>query len=148
MQEISPYSAILDHPRYTLRRHRPMARADRAIQFAPFAALEGYEESVAEGARLTTPREALDEDALAALDAAMQSLLERAAERPAVTVTWFLPDTRKDGGRYVTYQGHFRFLDEERGALLMTDGTAIPVDAVCAIRLEEDDERQKMGGDY
>ena len=44
----TPYDDIigLEHP--TSKRHPRMPRLDRAAQFAPFAALKGYEEVVEE----------------------------------------------------------------------------------------------------
>jgi len=44
----TPYDDIihLEHP--TSTRHPRMARMDRAAQFAPFAALKGYEEVIEE----------------------------------------------------------------------------------------------------
>lgn len=45
------YDDIIDLPRPVSRKHRPMDIADRAAQFAPFAALTGYGEAVKEAAR-------------------------------------------------------------------------------------------------
>ena len=44
----TPYDDIigLEHP--TSKRHRRMSSLDRAAQFAPFAALKGYEEVIEE----------------------------------------------------------------------------------------------------
>ena len=43
-----PYDDIigLEHP--TSRKHKPMSLSDRAAQFAPFAALTGYEDMIDE----------------------------------------------------------------------------------------------------
>ena len=38
------YDDLLDHPRFEPRRHPRMPMADRAAQFAPFAALTGFRE--------------------------------------------------------------------------------------------------------
>jgi len=40
------YEDIIALPHHVSRNHRPMPLADRAAQFAPFAALTGYEEAV------------------------------------------------------------------------------------------------------
>lgn len=45
------YNDIIDLPRPRTGRHRPMDPAARAAQFAPFAALTGYEDVIAETAR-------------------------------------------------------------------------------------------------
>ncbi|HAB94762.1 MAG TPA: hypothetical protein DCF49_08425 [Lachnospiraceae bacterium] len=44
------YSDIIDLPHHTSSRHPRMAEEMRAAQFAPFAALTGYEETIEETA--------------------------------------------------------------------------------------------------
>ena len=97
-----PYDDMLNLPHPTSRRHSRMSRSDRAAQFAPFAALSGHGTAIAETARLTERRIELDEDVKAALDFKQQMLMDRIDEHPDVSVTWFQPDGKKDGGRYVT----------------------------------------------
>lgn len=36
------YGDIIDRPRPESKKHKPMPTADRAVQFAPFAALTGH----------------------------------------------------------------------------------------------------------
>lgn len=45
------YDDIIDLPRPVSKKHPPMDIMDRAAQFAPFAALTGYDEAVRETAR-------------------------------------------------------------------------------------------------
>ena len=45
-------------------------------------------------------------------------------------VTYFLPDTRKAGGRYVTVSGNVRMLDGIEHAIIMADRTKIPIEDV------------------
>lgn len=131
------YDDIIDFPHHISKKHRPMSMLNRAAQFSPFAALTGYDERIAETARRTAAREDMCEDDLAALDAAFQRLLTIQAERPLVTVTFFLPDDRKDGGAYVDYTGHFRAFDPAGKMLKFTEGTEIPAMDVCWISLHE-----------
>lgn len=97
----------------------------RAAQFAPFAALTGFDEDINETARLTEPRENMSEDDLAELDSSFQKLKELWREQPRVTIRYFQPDTRKTGGSYLTYTGNFRFYDEGRMILHFTDKKTI-----------------------
>lgn len=127
------YSDIIDLPHPVSKTRRQMPIADRAAQFSAFAALTGFDEDIDETARLTDAREAMAEDDLAELNAALTRLIAAETARPAVTVTYFLPDAHKEGGRYVTYAGIFRHCDPAEGILHFTDGTAIPVSAVCGI---------------
>ena len=127
------YEDIQNHKRYQLKHHTPMSLESRAAQFAPFAALVGYDEEIGEAARSTDGREELSEDAIDALNQAFQKLLEHEKERPLVTVTYFQPDAKKDGGRYMTYTGNFRFYDAEKRVMKFADGMVIGVGQVCRI---------------
>ena len=130
------YEDIRNHERYQLKHHTPMSLESRAAQFAPFAALVGYDEEIGEAARSTDGREELSEDAIDALNQAFQKLLEHEEERPLVTVTYFQPDAKKDGGRYMTYTGNFRFYDAEKRVMKFVDGMVIGVGQVCRIEIK------------
>lgn len=130
------YDDIRNHSRYKLKHHQPMSMWSRAAQFSPFAALTGYDDEIDEAARLTDRREEMTEDELNGLNQAFQKLLERASDRPLVSVTYFQPDERKDGGEYVSYTGRFRFFDEIERILHFTDRTEIPVDDVFHIEMK------------
>ena len=71
-----------------------------------------------------------------ALNHAFKELLEHEEERPLVTVTYFQPDTKKDGGRYMTYTGNFRFYDAEKRVVKFVDGMVIGVGQVCQIEMK------------
>lgn len=130
------YEDIQNHKRYQLKHHTPMSLESRAAQFAPFAALVGYDEEIGEAARSTDGREELSEDAIDALNQAFQKLLEHEEERPLVTVTYFQPDAKKDGGRYMTYTGNFRFYDAEKRVMKFADEMVIGVGQVCRIEIK------------
>ena len=130
------YEDIQNHKRYQLKHHTPMSLESRAAQFAPFAALVGYDEEIGEAARSTDGREELSEDAIDALNQAFQKLLEHEEERLLVTVTYFQPDAKKDGGRYMTYTGNFRFYDAEKRVMKFVDGMVIGVGQVCRIEMK------------
>ena len=95
---MSRYDDMLDLPRPAMPRAKPLTGLERAAQFSPFAALSGYEAAIREAARLTEPAVELAEDAAAALDKKLRLLARQLPCRPQVTVTWFEPDARKEGG--------------------------------------------------
>ena len=72
----------------------------------------------------------LDEDTKAELDRRQAVLLEHIAEQPEVTVTWFQPDERKDGGAYFTTTGRLKKINEMNRVLILLDGTSIPLEDV------------------
>ena len=45
------YEDIINLPRHVSERHLPMSLHDRAAQFAPFAALTGYEAAIEEATK-------------------------------------------------------------------------------------------------
>ena len=130
------YDDILHLPHPTSKKHPRMPISDRAAIFSPFAALSGHGAAIAETARLTDRRVELDEDTKTELDRRQAVLLEHIGEQPEVTVTWFRPDDRKDGGAYVTVTGRLKKIDEAARILVSQDGTSVPLDDV--VRLESD----------
>lgn len=89
------YKDIIDQVRPISKRHSPMANADRAKQFSPFAALKGYEEALQLKQKRYTPRIELTEDAKSLLDHKLHILnqwLEN-GQKPIVTIRYFVPKT-------------------------------------------------------
>lgn len=127
------YSDILNLPHPTSKNHPRMSIQERAAQFSPFAALSGHAAAIAETARLTDRKMELDEDTRAELDRRQAILLEQISERPEVTVTWFRPDEKKDGGAYVTTAGRLKKIDQVERILILMDGTRIPLEDVAAL---------------
>lgn len=127
------YEDIIGLPRPVSRRHPPMARQERAAQFAPFAALAGHGAILREAARQTENRPALSEDAQTALDARLRLLAGRLEEHPTVNATYFLPDEKKAGGACVTVSGQVLRLKEFPPALCLAGGAEIPLSALLAL---------------
>ena len=128
-----PYGDIIHLPHPTSAKHPRMPIRDRAAILSPFAALSDHSAAIAETARLTDQRLELDEDARAELDRRQQILWEHLEERPEVSVTWFRPDERKEGGAYVTTTGRLKKIDEVERTLVLADGTGIHLDQVTAL---------------
>ena len=106
---------------------------DRAAQFAPFAALTGYDAAIRENARLTQERIAPAEAELAALDRRFRLLQEHLEEQPEVRLTRFRPDERKPGGVYETVSGIVKQIDLIARRIRLLDGTDIPMDDVLTL---------------
>ncbi len=124
---MSKYDDIIGLEHHVSKTHPHMSVADRAAQFAPFAALTGYEEVIDEAGRLTQQRIQADEDRLAELDDALRAVL---AQGGAVKLVYFSEDDRKEGGSYRTIVGRIRKVDEVGRRLIMEDGTAISTDCI------------------
>jgi hypothetical protein len=128
-----PYDDIIHLPHHVSRNHPQMPLRDRAAQFAPFAALTGYEAAVGETARLTSERRELDPQEAEELNCRLAALIARLPERPEVTVEYFVPDDRKSGGAYVTVTGRVRHISVPEKTLVMEDGTVISLEDVDSV---------------
>ena len=136
MNENDPhrYDDLLELPHHVSLRHHPMSMQERAAQFSPFAALSGYDAAIKETARLTEEEIVLSEDDREVLDAVLQELLSRIQERPAASITWFIPDGQKKGGSYTTETVHLRKADSIGKILYTMEGHTIPLARILSIQ--------------
>ena len=133
---MNQYEDIINLPHHVSPSRPQMPMSDRAAQFAPFAALTGYDAAIKETGRLTDERIELDVEALSALDMKYQLLMEALDEAPEVTITYFRPDERKAGGKYVSAVGAVKKIDDFERRITMQDGAKIPMDDVLSIEGE------------
>jgi len=129
----TPYDDIIYLPHHVSQDHPQMPLRERAAQFAPFAALTGYETAVGETARLTVLKRELNEQEAEELNRQLSAVIEHLSEHPEVTVEYFVPDERKAGGAYVTVSGRVRHISIPEKTLVMEDGTEIPLDEVVSL---------------
>ena len=127
------YDEIMGLPHHVSKTRPQMPMSDRAAQFAPFAARTGYDAAIKATGRLTDERIALDEEALTALDMKYQLLMDALDDEPEVTITYFQPDERKAGGKFVSAVGAVKKIDDFERRITMRDGTRIPMDDVLSI---------------
>ena len=127
------YDDIINLPHHTSPKRPRMSMIDRAAQFSPFAALTGYDAAVKETARLTDRRIELDEYSKAALDERLRLVQEHLKEYPEVTITYFQPDERKDGGAYLSVTGSIKKFDAYEKCVVMMDKQKILIDVIFAI---------------
>lgn len=135
MEHNRRYDDILYQSRPVSARHSPMSLQDRAAQFSPFAALSGHEDQIDETARLTDARVELTEEVRAELDQTHQWLLDHLDQQPVVSVTYFVPDSRKSGGAYHTVTGVVKGIDPWDRWLLLADSRRIAMDEVLLLKL-------------
>lgn len=127
------YDDIIHLPHHVSATHPQMPAIDRAAQFAPFAALSGYDAAVREAARLTDKRLELDESVKEALNMKLQIIADHLKDRPEVAITYFEPDRKKAGGAYLTSVGTVKKIDGYLRIVVMTNGTVIPIDEIFSI---------------
>ena len=127
------YDDIINLPHHVSRKHPQMSIHDRAAQFAPFAALTGHGEAIAETARLTDRKIELDDYERLKLDEKLLILQEHIMEMPEISVTYFCPDEKKEGGKYVTVTKALRKINDMERTLLMEDGMQIRIEDILEV---------------
>ena len=127
------YEDIINLPHHVSPSHPPMPPSARAAQFAPFAALTGYEAAIREKNRLTRQKKELSEEMREELRLKLNQLSARIREHPPVRIVWFQPDDRKDGGEYRETSGYLKKIDAYERILVMSDGTRIPLEDISEI---------------
>ena len=127
------YDDIVHLPHHVSKRHPQMSLYNRAAQFAPFAALTGYEEAIIETARLTAPKVDMMEDNQQLLDRKLALLSRSLREQPTVSITYFQPDKKKTGGQYLTITGVIKSIRDSERVILMADGKSVSIDTIINI---------------
>ena len=124
------YEDIINLEHHISKKHPQMSISDRAAQFASFAALTGYEEEVEEAARITSRKIELVEEEKAILNRKIEEIQKRINNKPKITITYFIPDPRKDGGEYITVFGIVKKIDEDKKVILLENNETIPISEI------------------
>lgn len=129
------YSDIINLPHHVSKRHPQMPRTQRAAQFAPFAALTGYEDEIKEEGRTTEQWDGVDADAIDSNNEKAAWLLAHLGQRPRVTIAWFEHDRLKEGGEYRSVTGTLTAVDEQNRTFVIDRRIVIPMPAVTGIEI-------------
>lgn len=134
MDNAFKYNDILNLKRPDSTRAR-MAKKDRAAQFMPFAALTGFGAVINETSRETSEKHILSEEELANLNENLNRIDDNISDKPKVKILYFIPDKKKQGGKYETYTGNVRRLDEFKKELVFTDKSKINIEDIMLLEL-------------
>jgi len=137
------FDDIINHEYIKSPTRRHMTMVERAAQFGAFKAVVGHEDALHETARLTDEKMELDEYTKVELNEKLQRLA--IAEEPyEVSITYFVPDERKQGGAYLTITGVVKKIREYERDVIMEDGTQIPIDDIMAIEGDQFNETESI----
>lgn len=144
-QNNDSYADILLLPHHISDTRPRMPVEIRAAQFSPFAALTGYDAAVAECARLTEEYREIDEGVKEELDRKlniMRRMLqsESAVHESVITITYFRPDSVKEGGEYLQISGCVTNISEQTRTLVLDNDKEIAMEHICDIQGEIFDE--------
>lgn len=133
MKYTNKYDDIIGLPHHVSAKRPQMSIHDRAAQFSPFAALTGHGAAIKETERLTEARIEMDENEKSIINEKLQMICENISEHPEVAVTYFVPDEKKAGGKYVTLEGNVKKMDVYHRVMVFEDGKCVPVDDIVEV---------------
>ena len=121
------YDDIINLPHHESKKHPRMSLEARSAQFAPFAALTGYDEAIRETARQTDKRIEINEELKRILNEKLQLIKKIIHTKPKIIVTYFVPDSKKEGGKYITVTGNVIKIDEYKKKMILENNLEIPI---------------------
>jgi len=127
------YDDIINLPHHVSKKRPQMSIEARSAQFAPFAALTGYDERVKETARLTDKKIELEDGQKEILNNKLLYILENINMKPEINFTYFVPDTKKSGGKYIDKTGIIRKIDMVEQYIQFTDKSKIDINNILSI---------------
>ncbi len=126
---INKYDDIINYSHYEPMRHKRMPILERASQFAPFAALTGYEEKIKEVSKEKYDKKEILEDKINEIDLKLVRLKSIIKEKPLITITYFKE------GTYLSYTGNLKQIDDINRVLVFTNRKKIPLEDVMEISI-------------
>lgn len=113
--------------------HNHLSIESRASQFSPFAALTGYDNEVKETARITDKKIDIDDGLREMLNAKLNYLNDHIKENPNISITYFVKDPKKEGGKYLTKQGIIKRIDTVNEIIKFNDNMTISMNDIINI---------------
>ena len=138
MNEKDPhrYDDIIDLEHFVSKNRKRMSTYDRAAQFAPFDALEGFDEEMEETARTTDNEVILGESELQLLNRKFQILSKHFKDIGEVEITYFEPDMYKDGGMYRNKKITIKRIDLTNRMIVSSDNEKYALDYIADVQNE------------
>lgn len=141
MSNSTMYSDIIDLPHHTSLKRARMSNYQRAAQFSPFWALNGHEAMVKETERYVDSFTELAEDQQGILDLTLREISETINDHPYVWLTYFEPDARKPGGKYIDKSGRVFKISQEQQIISFLDGTTVSFNQLRLICFDASEEQ-------
>lgn len=130
---MAKYDDIINLPHPKPQKHPRMSLENRAAQFSPFAALTGHNEAIKETERLTDSKIELADDTITDINRTLMWIKDNIKSKPEVVVTYFVPDYKKTGGKYITATVNIAKIDELNYTVITTNGLKIAVHNILEI---------------
>ena len=127
------YNDIINMPHHVSKTHPQMSLKARSAQFAPFAALTGYSDVINETGRLTNEKIEIDDELKEILNEEIMKIKSKLSKRLTVSFTYFIPDEKKNGGKYVTVKGIVKKVNDN--SIILEDKTEILIEDIIDITI-------------
>ena len=127
------YEHLLTLPHHQSSKRKHMSMVERAAQFGAFRALTGYEDAICETGRITDKKIELDDYQKKEIDLKIRYIAEHMGEMPQISVTYFVPDEKKQGGEYTTHTGFLQKINYYKKKIIFNDGTEVFVNEILSI---------------
>ena len=135
-KKVERYSDIIDLPHHQSGRRPHMPVYNRAAQFAPFAALVGYDQMVQDtaGMRLNEQKKELGDDDKQVLDEKLQLLKNHLKEQPEIEVVFYDDQAGVMGGAYRFISSNLKKIEKEPSVLILESNIQINCGDILSIQ--------------
>lgn len=130
---MNEYNDIINLPHYVSKKHPQMSKEARSAQFAPFAALSGYEDAIKETAKLTDNKIELSDEMINIINDKLLFIEKNIQDKPLITITYFVPDKRKNGGEYMSVTNSIKQIDLINNIIILTNKKKICINDIIGI---------------
>ena len=135
---MNKYDDIINLPHHVSKTRNPMSLYNRAAQFAPFAALTGYDDAIEETARLTETKVELSDELKNDLNQKINFIKNNIKVHPEITIKYFVRDNKKSGGIYKSLTSIIKKVDDFNKCLIFADNTNVYFDDIISITWQSD----------
>ncbi len=117
--------------------YKKMSIENRAAQFHPFKALTGHEEEIEKNSRYVEKKKELSETNYTKLNDMMIGLKKNLSKEIMIEITYFVKDSSKEGGKYITLKSVIKKINENYRFLELSNGQKIYFEDILEISFTE-----------
>ena len=125
---MNKYMDIIDYNYMGSKYRKHMSIYERSAQFAPFAALTGFDDVIKETGRIVNSKIELSDDEKSEINKMISNCINK-----DIIVTYYVSDDYKDGGNYKNYKGVVRRIDYVYKNIIFYDKAIINIDDIIYI---------------
>ncbi len=129
------YAHILYREHHKSKKYKQMSNIDRAAQFGSFAALTGHSDMIKEEGRFVDKKQELNEEEIFDLNNKLNFICNNIMKEPSCEITYFIPDSQKQGGMYITEKVKIKKIDLVNRFITSTTKKQINIDDIFRVEI-------------